>query len=51
MMDQQNGDAVGVRNTLQRGEVTVVVGVGVVIADTADHLQRVDDDQHRVGVL
>ena len=50
-MHQQNGDAVGIRNTLQHGEVTVVICVGVVIAGTADHLQRVDDDQHRVGVL
>ena len=51
MVDQQNGNAVGVRNTLQRGEVTVVICVGVVITSAADHLQRVDDDQHRVGVL
>jgi len=51
MVDQQNGDAVGIRNTLQRGEVTVVICVGVVITGAADHLQRVDDDQHRVGVL
>ena len=36
---------------LQHGEVTVVVGVGVVITGAADHLQCVDDDQHRVGVL
>ena len=51
MVDQQDGDAVGIRNTLQRGEVTVVICVGVVITGAADHLQRVDDDQHRVGVL
>ena len=51
MVDQQNGDAVGVRNVLQHGEVTVVICVGVVITGAADHLQRVDDDQHRVGVL
>ena len=51
MVDQQNGDAVGIRNTLQRGEVTVVICVGVVITGAADHLQRVNDDQHRVGVL
>ena len=51
MVDQQNGDAVGIRNTLQCGEVTVVICVGVVITGAADHLQRVDDDQHRVGVL
>ena len=41
----------GIRNTLQRGEVTVVICVGVVIAGAADHLQCVDDDQHRVGML
>ena len=51
MVDQQNGDAVGVRNVLQHGEVTVVICVGVVITGAADHLQCVDDDQHRVGVL
>ena len=51
MVDQQNGDAVGVRNVLQHGEVTVVIGVGVFITGAADHLQCVDDDQHRVGVL
>ena len=51
MVDQQNGDAVGVRDVLQHGEVTVVICIGVVIAGAADHLQRVDDDQHRVGVL
>ena len=51
MVDQQNGDAVGVRDVLQHGEVTVVICVGVVIAGAADHLQRVNDDQHRVGML
>jgi len=51
MMDQQNGDAVGVRDVLQHGEVTVVICVGVVITGAADHLQRVDDDQHCVGML
>ena len=51
MVDQQNGNAVGVRNTLQCGEVTVVICVGVVITGAADHLQCVDDDQHRVGML
>ena len=51
MVDQKNGDAVGIRNTPQRGEVTVVICVGVVITGAADHLQRVDDDQHRVGML
>ena len=47
----QIADAVGIRNTLQRGEVTVVICIGVVVVGAADHLQRVDDDQHRVGVL
>ena len=51
MMDQQNGDAVGIRNLLQSREVTVVICVGVVITGAADHLQRIDDNQHRVGVL
>ena len=51
MVDQQDGDAVGIRNTLQRGEVTVVICIGVVITGAADHLQRIDDDQHRVWVL
>ena len=51
MVDQQDGDAVGIRNTLQCGEVTVVICIGVVITGAADHLQRIDDNQHRVGVL
>ena len=49
MMDQQDGDAVGIRNLLQSREVTVVVGVGCVTSRT-NHLQRVDDDQYRVRV-
>ncbi len=51
MVDQQNSNAVGVRDVLQCGEITVVVGVGIVITGAADHLQRVDDDQYRIGVL
>lgn len=44
MVDQQNGDAVGIRDLLQHGEVTVVIGVGVVITGAADHLQCIDDN-------
>ena len=52
MVNQQNGDAVGIRNTLQCGEVTVVAGIRVcVIACGADALERVNDDQHCVGML
>ena len=51
MMDQQDGDTVGIRNPFQSGEVTVVVGVGVVVVGAADHLQRVDDDQHCVRMF
>ena len=29
----------------------LVICIGVVIVGAADHLQRVDNDQHRVGVL
>ena len=50
MVNQQDSDAVGVGYFLQRGQVTVVVGVGLVVGP-AHHLQCVDDDQHRVGVL
>ena len=50
MMDQQNGDAVGIRDLFQSREVTVVVGVGSV-AYRAYHLQSVDNDQHRVRVF
>ena len=41
----------GIRNPFQSGEVTVVVGVGVVVVGAADHLQRVDDDQHCVRMF
>ena len=50
MMDQQDGDAVGIRNLFQNREVTVVVGVGSV-AYWAYHLQSVDNDQYRVRVF
>lgn len=46
-MNQQDGDAVGIRDPLQCREVAVVVGVGCVASRT-NHLQRVDDDQYRV---
>ena len=49
MMDEQDGDAVLVRQPFQDRQVPIVVGVGGVV-DRADHLQRVDDDQHGVGV-
>ena len=49
MMDQQDSDAVGIRDPLQCREVAVVVGVGCVASRT-NHLQRVDDDQYRIRV-
>lgn len=49
MMDQQDGDAVGIRDPFQCREVAVVVGVGGV-ASRADHLQGVDDNQYRIRV-
>ena len=48
-MDQQDSDAVGIRDPLQCREVAVVVGVGCVASRT-NHLQRVDDDQYRIRV-
>ena len=46
VMDQQHGDAVPVRQTLEHADVPVVVGVGAhVIAHGADALQRVDDHE------
>jgi len=46
VMDQQHGDAVPVRQTLEHADVPVVVGVGThVIAHGADALQRVDDHE------
>ena len=51
MVDQQNSNAVGVRDVLQCGEITVVVGVGIVVVGSADHLQRVYDNQHCVRML
>ena len=47
MVDEQDGDAVLVRQPFQDRQVPVVVGIGGVV-DRADHLQRVDDDQHRI---
>jgi len=47
MMDEQDGDAVFVRQSFQNRQVPVVVGVGGIV-DRTDHLQRVDDDQHRI---
>ena len=51
MMDQQDGDAVGICDPFQCREVAVVVGVGVIVVGPSDHLQCVDDDQHRVRVF
>ena len=50
MVDKQDGDAVLVRQLLERGEVSVVVGVGGIM-EGADHLKSVDDDQHRIQVF
>ena len=41
----------GVGQPFQRGQVAVVVGVGIVVGRAPDHLERVDNDQHRVRVL
>ena len=41
----------GISQTLQGGQVAVVVGVGVVIDSAPDHLQGVDDDEGGVRVL
>ena len=49
MMDQQDGDAVLVRQPLEHRQVPVVIGVGGVV-DRTDHLQGVNDDQHCVGM-
>lgn len=51
VVNEQERDAVRVGDALERGEVAVVVGVGHVPPRVADHLERVDDDEHRVGVL
>ena len=50
-MDQQNGNTVFVRNSLECRQVTVVVGVGVVIVGSPNHLECVDDDQYGTRVL
>lgn len=50
MVDEENGNAVGVGQPLEDGQVTVVVGVGGVV-DGADHLEGVDNDQHGVRVF
>ena len=49
MVDEQDGDAVGIRNPFQNREVAVIVGVGCVASRT-NHLKGVDDNQHGVGV-
>ena len=47
MVDEQDGNAVLVRQPLEHRQIPVVVGVGGVM-DRTDHLQGVDDDQHGV---
>ena len=51
-MHQQQGDAVLVGDRLQRGDVTVVAGVGRAgVVAVADALEGIDDHQRRVGML
>ena len=49
MVDEQDGNAVLVRQPLEHRQIPVVIGVGGVV-DRTDHLQGVNDDQHGVGV-
>ena len=49
MVDEQDGDAVLVRQPLEHRQVPVVIGVGGVV-DRTNHLQGVDNDQHGIGV-
>lgn len=51
MVDEEDGDAVGVGQPLENGEIPVVVGVGVLIIGPPDHLEGVDDDQDGVRVF
>jgi hypothetical protein len=48
VVEQQDGDAQGIGHTLQRAEVAVIAGVGVVVEDAPNLLQGVDD--HQPGV-
>ena len=49
MVDEQDGNAVLVRQPLQHRQIPVVIGVGGVV-DRTNHLQGVDDDQYGVWV-
>ena len=40
-----------IRDALEQREVAVVVSISVIIFHAAHFLQRIDDDQHRVGML
>ena len=52
MVDQQNGDAVLVRQRFQNADVPVVTGIRIrVIARSADALERVDDDEPGLRML
>ncbi|MPM92171.1 hypothetical protein SDC9_139306 [bioreactor metagenome] len=52
VVDEQDGDAVPVRQLLEDAEITVVAGVGIdIVRNTADALERVDDDERGTGVL
>ena len=50
VVDQQDRKIQPVRQAFQNGQIPVVIGVGGVM-DGPDHLQCVDDDQHRSGML
>ena len=50
MVDQQDSEAQPIRQPFQHGQIPVVVGVGGIV-DGLNHLQSVDDDQHRAGVF
>lgn len=51
MMDQQHRDLISVRQRFQRGDIPVVIGVGIpVVTAAADALQSVDDHHGRIGM-
>ena len=49
MVDEQDGNAVLVRQPLEHRQIPVVIGVGGIV-DGADHLQRIDEDQNSIRV-
>lgn len=51
MVNEQQGNTVLIRNTLEQREVTVVVGISVIIFCAAHLLQRVNDNQNRVRIF